>query len=537
MKSKNIILLKTLLLSTSLSNISKYSTDKKKKGRSVAGFFGMLILFAMLIIYSSLGCIGLGVTGYISIVPTICAVTVSSIAFVFTFFKTNGYLFNFKEYDMLMALPFKVKDIAMCRFFYMYVKSLPWYAVVSLTMMVCYGIFSKAAFWIYPLWICLALFIPIIPMLIASFIGFLIAKVSSGFEKKNTIQTVLTLIFVMFCFSLSYIIEAVAKNNSGVDIAVAFDEFNKKVDAYYFPAALFSKAITLVGECKIAGLLYAVLFVAVSVLLLMAVFAIVGKNYRKINSALKSHVARKDYKLSGQKKKSVLNTLAYKEFRRFMGSTNYCVNVGVGVVMALIAGIAVLIVGFDKVVYVVTKGAPIPTDILHPAIPLFVYFLVGMLSSVASSPSLEGKNYWIVQSLPLEKKTIYQGKMLFNMYLTVPAVVFGILCFCISAKVPLINAVLYLVLGLVLCAFSTTFGCVCGIKFMRLDWENEIEVIKQGAAVCSYMFTNMLFTMGLMVLVVWLGTVTNANIVTICLILVECILTSVCYTLVLKLAK
>ncbi len=72
---------------------------------------------------------------------------------------------------------------------------------------------------------------------------------------------------------------------------------------------------------------------------------------------------------------------------------------------------------------------------------------------------------------------------------------------------------------------------------MRLDWENEIEVVKQGAAVCSYMFTNMFLTMGLMVLVVWLGTVTNANIVTICLILAECILTSVCYTLVLKFTK
>lgn len=537
MKSKNLLLLKTLLLSTSLSNTSKYSTDKKKKGRSVAGFIGMFILILMLVAYSALGCIGLGITGYISIVPTICAVTISSIAFVFTFFKTNGYLFNFKEYDMLMALPFKVKDIAMCRFFYMYVKSLPWYVVISLTMMVCYGIFSRAAFWIYPVWICLSLVTPVIPMLIASFIGFLIAKVSSGFEKKNTIQTVLTLIFVMFCFSLSYIIEAVTKNNSGMDIAVAMDELNAKINTFYFPAALFSKAIILLGENRISGLLYAVLFVAVSAIVLVGVFAIVGKYYRQINSALKSHVAKKDFKLSGQKKKSILNTIAFKEFKRFTGSTNYCVNVGIGVVLAVVAGVAVLIAGFDKVVYVVTKGAPVPTDILHPAIPIFVYFLVGMLSSTASSPSLEGKNYWILQSLPIDKKTIYHGKMLFNMYLTVPAVAFGIICFCISAKVPLLSTALYLILGFVLCAFSSTWGCVCGIKFMRLDWENEIEVIKQGAAVCSYMFSNMFFTMGLMVLVVWLGTVTNANIVTICLILVECILTSVCYTLVLKLTK
>ena len=61
-------------------------------------------------------------------------------------------------------------------------------------------------------------------------------------------------------------------------------------------------------------------------------------------------------------------------------------------------------------------------------------------------------------------------------------------------------------LGLVLCAFSTAWGCVCGIRHIRLDWDNEIEVIKQGADVAIYMLPNMFVVMGLTVLVVFLGT-------------------------------
>ncbi len=537
MKSKNIILLKALLKSTSLWNIRKYTTDKKKKGRCIAGFVGRIVLFIMLCSYSFTGVIGLGMMGMADTIPGLYAISVSAIAFFFTVFKTNGYLFNFKEYDMLMALPFKVKDVAACKFLYMYVKSVPWYLSLSISMMIGYGIFSKASFVVYPVWLILGLFVPVIPMLAASFFGFLIAKVSAGFEKKNVIQTVLTLIFVMFCFSLQYIIDAVFKNDMVEDIAIQTSEITEKVATYYFPAGLFFKAVLDISTNAISGLVYGILLVAVTVFLYEVIFYFVGKYYRQINSALKSHVAKKNYKVSGLKRKSVVNAIAYKEFKRFTGSTNYFVNAGMGVVLAVIASVAVLVVGFDKVISVVTKGAPIPEGIMYPAIPLMVYFLVGMMSTTTCSPSLEGKNYWILQSLPLSKKTIYQGKMLFNLYLTVPVMSVAILCFSISAHLPVINMVLFLILGFFLCTFSTAWGCVCGIKHMRLDWENEIEVIKQGTAVVLYLLPNMFVTMGLVVLVVWLGTKIDTMLITLVLIAVAAFLSALSYVRVLKLAK
>lgn len=197
--------------------------------------------------------------------------------------------------------------------------------------------------------------------------------------------------------------------------------------------------------------------------------------------------------------------VAFKEFRRMTGSTTYMVNGAMGEVLALILGLAALLIGFDRIAAVVTGGAPVDSVMLQPAIPFIVYFLIGMVATTVCSPSLEGKNYWIVQSLPIEKKTLYQGKMLFNMFLTLPFMVFTTLCLCVSAKVPAVNTLLYLILGFALCAFSTAWGCVCGIHFMRLDWENEVEVIKQGRAVVIYMFPNMIAAMIMVVLAVVLG--------------------------------
>ena len=127
--------------------------------------------------------------------------------------------------------------------------------------------------------------------------------------------------------------------------------------------------------------------------------------------------------------------------------------------------------------------------------------------------------------------------MLFNMILTVPFMAFSTLCFCIALKAPLRDTILYLILGLALCAFSTAWGCVCGIRHMRLDWENEVEVIKHGSAVTIYMLPNLLVVIGLIVLTVFLGTRMDHRLLTLIMTLIAVVLAALCHRRVLRLAK
>ena len=274
-----------------------------------------------------------------------------------------------------------------------------------------------------------------------------------------------------------------------------------------------------------------------SALLFAVIFFVVGNSYRNINSALKSHAEYRSFRMSKQKRKSVIRSIAFKEFKRLTGSTVYMTNAAIGEILAVLLGLLMLFVGFDRVIGVVTQNAPVDTSVLRPAIPFILYFFIGMLATTACSPSLEGKNYWIMQSLPIEKKTIYQGKMLFNLYLTIPFMLFSTVCMCLSAKVPFADTILYLILGVVLCVFSTTRGCVCGIKHMRLDWENEVEVVKQGAAVTSYLLPNMFVVMILTVAVVILGMRMDHRLLTLILIVIAALLAFLSYLRALSLAK
>ncbi len=529
--NSNLILLKTLLLSTSRVNTFKHSKDKKKRRKIIGAYVGLIILYAMLMGYSILMCMGYGAFGMIDSAPAMCALIISALAFFFTFLKTNGYLFNFKEYDMLMSLPFESRTVAACKFTYMYIKNLPWYLSISVAMMIGYAVFTQPPFYVYIIWIVLSFFLPVIPMLLAAFLGFLIARVSAGFRKTNIIQTILTMAFVIFCFSLRYIVEAVFRDDKVEQTLESISAVTDKAGKYYPPVGWFAGAIT---RTSISDLL---LLLGVSILLFAIVFKIVGNSYRSINSALKSHAASKKYRMTAQKSRSVVNAIAFKEFKRLTGSTVYMTNAAMGEILAFLLGVVTLVLGFRHIVEMITQGAPIEISALQPAIPFIIYFCIGMVATTVCSPSLEGRNYWILQSLPIEKKTIYHGKMLFNMYLSVPFMLFGTLCMCISAKVPVINAILYMVLGVALCTFSTMWGCVCGIKHLRLDWENEIEVIKQGTGVAIYMFPNMFADMGLIVLAAVMGKYMDHRLIALIFIAVVSLLALIFYKRSMSLAK
>ncbi len=72
---------------------------------------------------------------------------------------------------------------------------------------------------------------------------------------------------------------------------------------------------------------------------------------------------------------------------------------------------------------------------------------------------------------------------------------------------------------------------------MRLDWENEIEVIKQGAAMACYMLPNMLVVMGLTVGVVFLGMRINHSLLALGFIIIVSLLAILSYKRVMSLSK
>ncbi|MCQ2523746.1 MAG: hypothetical protein MJ123_05340 [Lachnospiraceae bacterium] len=526
MKSRSLILLKNLLRSTSGINVLRYEKDSKKKNRVIGGYAGVFVLYAMLMAYCILTVIGYKQIGIAEASVVMCGVLISVTTFIFTFLKTNGYLFAFKDYDMLMALPFKPSEVAGTKFLYMYFKNLPWVISISLSMMIGYMITVKATFYVFMMWIILSLLLPVIPMIIASAIGALIAAAGSKFRHKQLIQIILTFAVIFLAFASRFIIESIFKENKVADVLTQMSATTGLISKYVVTVSWFNKAISE------TDILAALLLAVSSVLLFILVFSIVGRSYRKINSSLMAGTSKKNFKMTSQKKMSLINTIAYKEFKRFTGSTLYITNMGTGEVLTLIATIALLFVDPDVIIEGLTNGAPLTKAMLMPSIPFIIYFLVGMMPTTAASVSLEGKNWWIIKSLPINMKDVILGKVAFNMYLSLPFMVIATIVMSIRFRVGMISTILFLILGIALCGFSSLLGMVMNLAHPSFEWENEIDVIKKGASVGLYMLINMTLTCILVVAVVPLaGLIGSVNISCI-MILFFALLDFICYKLI-----
>lgn len=497
--SKLPILLKTFQKASGSINIIQNSKDSKQRSKAQGALIGKLVLYGVLVIYCSLMATGFCFFGFGDRLPATSILISALIGFFFTLLKANGYLFAFKQYDLIMSLPVSTDTVIAGKFLQMYLDTLPLHLSISLPILTAYAISSKAGILSVILWLVLSLLLPLIPMTLATLLSAFIVWLSSGFKHKNILSSIL-----IICISLVFIIMSFLMNSSGEEEVEALvkglsNSFDS-VSIYYPPAIWFSKGVT--GEP-----LYALLFAGVSIVLFGVFVLITRIFYKPVNSRLMTSTTKRNYKMTRQNSKSPEWTIAYKELKRMLSSSTYLANVGLGEIMPFLLGVAAIFVDADTIVSKMLKGAPVPKEMILPVIPLIVYFLIGMVPSTVCSPSLEGKNAWILQSMPISKKSIYNGKLLFNLCLTIPFAVFATTALSISFNAGIAYTLSSILCIIVLCFFSSIFGLRCGIKYQKLEWENEIEVIKQGKAVVIYLFPNMFTTMIIIGIIVFLSMI------------------------------
>lgn len=496
MLGNTMLLLKTFLKSTSAINVLRFSRDKAKRRYAQNSLIGQVILNVVLMVYATLLSVGLAKYGMAESIPALCALLLLGMPFFFTLFKANGYLFGFKEYDMIMSMPFSVKSIVSGKFWYMYIKSMLMYGLISLAMLIGYAVGGYLTLGSCVLWIVMTFALPIIPMVIATALGAITVKIGAGFKYKNIAQTVLIAILILPIFFSRFFVEQTIRNDEMDSVLQSISDSINSTSSYMPFARWFSEAV---NKGDIVAFL---LVVASAVIIYELFFILISKFYRKMNSQLSAGTNSKKYELTSQKQMSMVKAIAFKEFKRMTGSSTYLLNAGLGHIMVMIMGIAMLFVKPEVIIKSMMQGAPIEASLIFPAVPILFYFCIGMVPTTACSPSLEGKNYWIMQTLPISPMDDNKGKILYNLYLTIPVATFATIAASICFRVSIIDAFASIIAMSSLCIFSTISGLRSGLKHRRLDWENEIEVIKQGMAVSMYILPHIISGIVLMPLVV-----------------------------------
>ncbi|MBQ6537423.1 MAG: hypothetical protein IJL75_00790, partial [Eubacterium sp.] len=211
--NNSMTLLRNMMKSTSRTNVIRHSQDKNKRRAAAFSLTGNIVVAVLGAGIIGAYSFGMAHFGFAAQVPSVVAAAISVLSLILTVFKCNGYLFAFKGYDMLMAMPFSVRSVVADRFLLMYLTDMRWYALISLAAFAGYAIEVRPDVWCCISWVVLTLFLPLLPMAVASLIGLVIAATGSRFRYKKQVQIALTFVLIMPLFFIRFFIEDVARND------------------------------------------------------------------------------------------------------------------------------------------------------------------------------------------------------------------------------------------------------------------------------------------------------------------------------------
>lgn len=207
---------------------------------------------------------------------------------------------------------------------------------------------------------------------------------------------------------------------------------------------------------------------------------------------------------------SVLKALWKREIKRYFASSIYVTNTIVGYILAVMAAVALWIVGIDRLLEMMQLPAGL--DLL-PILP-FVLALIGNMMPISScSISMEGKQWWMAQTLPISMKQTLDGKMLANLSVAFPFFIVAEVFAFLAVKPSLEEGIWLIVIPLVYTLFLSVAGLSINLAVPIFDWDNEVRVVKQSASTMLTLLVGMLTSIIPIVLLILFGsckTVINA---------------------------
>lgn len=389
-------------------------------------------------------------------------------ALIIVLFRANGYLFHYKDFEILEPLPIPHRSVIIAKLAVMML--LVYLTLAMILSPIMFSYFYHAGFHLGKLLMTMLgfLMIPIIPLVIFSFISLLIARITSSFRKSNLLNIIaMFLVFIgIMAVSLSF------TAGGGADPLSGQQNFISGFGTYYLPMKWF---VASVHNLSVIDLLWLVLS---SVALMIVFVLVIQKLVLRTNQKGLSVITRKQSKRAKSQVRSTFMSLLIKEVRKFVSVPIYAVNSGFGPVLLIILSSLSLVFRNQIMTFMSdTVGGAVPIDVV---ILVFVAFCLSTVFTSAFTLSLEGKQFWILKSLPIEPVKVMNAKMAFNVLLGLPAAWFSIILFSFSFSLEWLQIVVML---LVTCSFSlltSAFGSVINLYFPKFEFRNDVEVVKQS---------------------------------------------------------
>lgn len=486
-------MLKTLLKKQMAEIFRNYFYDpKKNKMRSRGATIAYIALYALLMVgllggMFALMAVGLcgplveGGMGWLYyLLMGLIAVFLGTFGSVFS---TYSSLYLSKDNDLLLSLPIPVRCVMASRLLGVYLLGLMYAAVVIVPGVIVYWLTAPVTAGTIVGGVLMVLIVSVIVMVLSCLLGWVVARISLKLKNKSFITVLLSLLFLAPYYFVYYKAQALITllvENAAV--------YGMKIRGSAYLLYLFGSVGA--GDWLAMG----IVTVTQAALLALTLWGI-ARSFLKIATATGS-VKKVRFEHRAVRAQSVQRALFGKELRRFAASPNYMLNCGLGILMLPVAGIVLLIKGgaLGRMLADVFSGNVGVVPVLMCAA---VCLLASMNDMAAPAVSLEGRNLWLVQSLPVVPWQALRAKLDVQLVLTGVPVLFCALCMVIALPGSALEKTLLVIVALLYTLLSALAALALGLKMPNLTWTNETTPIKQSGCVMLSLFANWFYALAL----------------------------------------
>lgn len=450
-------------------NIILHEKNKKEriKTLSLASVFALLPIILMIYIYLYLSLIT--ETFYkLNLINFLVGAIFAIISFTILFtsiYKVHGLILGTKDYDLLNSLPIPNYIVILSKWISLYILNIFSTVLILIPLVIHYSNYMHPNIMFYILLIITGVLIPLIPMSVGCLIGIGIKYISNKFKYSQLIYATIVMSLVLgMLYSFT--------NINPDHLIKMLSDFTIFLNHIYPLTKIYIKSLC---EYDFTSL---VIFISLNISIITFVIYFISKNYVTLNN-LKPITTTKKQNIKLQNH-SLLRCLYEKELKRYLSSSIYVLNTVMGLVMLLFGTVAIMIKGIDDIL-IILEMSQIST-MINAFIPLIICMVVGLSNTAVSSISLESYQFWIIKSLPIPPIKIFIAKILVNLTVTIPLSLINVLLLASALKLSITTTIFHCLLIISYCIFNAMLGIIINLYFPKLDWKNEVSVVKQSAA-------------------------------------------------------
>ena len=480
----------------------------------VVGIAAAAILLGLLFVaYLGLMAVGLALVGLARILPALAVMLGSLAGVVFTFFKANGTLFGFKDYDLVMSLPVSRRMVVASRMATLMGMALALATCAMTPLYIVYFLMVPSSAFSIAAAVLSVILAPLAPTALATFASYAITWVAARFHHASLAYVVLGMVAILAFVGACFVFSASANNMSTTDAIEAVGQvgltLESSIASAYPPAAWAGAAVVQGSPVAFAG--FAIFTLGVS----GACLEIMQRRYAALNATLAARSRRSG--AHGHRTKRTIGAGAHahtktpfwaivvKEVRTLLGIPTYAFNCLVGYVFTI--GFAVLLASMglqDLLASGTVNGVELGAERvaalmgnIQLALPWVLGFCGLTCTSSVPSVSIEGRSAWLMATAPVSTRTMLGAKLASSAIPFVASLALASGILLASGQVTPLGALECLLVGFGTFLLWVCVGMRVDVKHPNLTWINPQDVIKRGAPMLSCILGGLVYVLAL----------------------------------------